>query len=267
MIMKFIAFNRSNLLITLLAVGIYCPNLYAADWGSLRGNNRSSGARMQSAPRPQSQGSRQPEIRQPESARHSEPQARPEQARQDMQPPRRQPRPIAYVHPAPAQVNQARAEESDRERMDVAQEQRQSYFWSDYHKGMRMNRLPDGYRRFHVHDHDYFYFEGVFYDDESSGYEVIAPPVDVEISDLPPGAETVVVDNTIYCYAAGAFYLQQPDGGYLVVAPPMDATVSLLPPDAAEVITNGTVYYLADGTYYMPVIENGATVYLTVPQP
>ena len=47
----------------------------------------------------------------------------------------------------------------------------------------------------------------------------------------------------------------------------MGATVSLLPPDAVEVIVNGITYYQADGTYYQPVIEDGVTVYLTIPQP
>jgi hypothetical protein len=249
--MKFTAFHRITLLITLLAVGTYCPSLHASDWGSLRGSNR-SGGQAQVPPRSQPQMNRQPEP-----ARQPEPMARPEQ-----------PRPVEhFVQPVPTQINRARAEQADRQRMDIAQERRQSYFWSDYHSGMRIDRLPDGYRRFRIHDHDYFYFEGVFYDYEPSGYVVIAPPVDAEIPELPPGAETVVVGDTIYYYAAGAFYLQQPDGGYVVVAPPMGATVSLLPPDAVEVIVNGITYYQADGIYYQPVIENGVTVYLTIPQP
>src|SRR5271154_4594008 len=207
--MKFPASHRITLLTTLLAVGAICPNLHAG-WGSLRANNRSGGVSMQSAPRPQPQMNRQPE-----------PMARPEPPRQEMQPAREQSRPIEYVHPAPEQVDRARAGQADRERMDTAQERRQSYFWSDYHSGMRIDRLPDGCRRFRIHDHDYFYFEGVFYDYEPSGYVVIAPPVDAEIPELPPGAETLVVGDTIYYYAAGAFYLQQPDDGYIVVAPPI----------------------------------------------
>jgi Family of unknown function (DUF6515) len=268
--MKFLTFHRITLLITLLAIGAFCPNV-RADWGSLRGSNR-SGGQAQPAPRPQPQMNRQPqvrqpEIRQPQPTRQTKPTARPEQPHQEMQPARAQSRPVEHVQPEPAQIDRARAEQANRQRMDIAQERRQSYFWSDYHKGMRINRLPDGYRRFRVHDRDYFYFQGVFYDDESSGYVVVAPPVDAEIPGLPPGAETVVVGNTIYYYAAGTFYLQQPDGGYVVVAPPMGATVSLLPPDAVEAIVNGTIYYQADGTYYMPVVENGVTVYLTVPTP
>src|SRR5208282_5603016 len=115
---------------------------------------------------------------------------RPEQSHPEMQPAREQPRPVEHVQPTPVQVNRARAEEADRQRMDIAQERRQSYFWSDYHRGMRIDRLPDGYRRIGIRGHFYFYYEGVFYDNEPSGYVVVTPPVDAEIPELPPGAET-----------------------------------------------------------------------------
>jgi len=151
--------------------------------------------------------------------------------------------------------------------MDIDDERRQSFFWSDYHRGMHVDRLPDGYHRFRFHDHDYFYYEGVYYDDEPSGYVVVDAPVDADVPDLPPGAETVVVSGTVYYYADGVFYVQQADGSYVVVAAPMGVTVSELPPDAVPVVVNGTEYYQADGTYYMPVMQNGVTAYLTVQQP
>jgi hypothetical protein len=151
--------------------------------------------------------------------------------------------------------------------MDIDEDSRQSFFSSDYHRGMHVDRLPDGYRRLHVHNHDFFFFGGVFYDDGASGYVGVDPPVDADIPDLPPGAETVEVGGTVYYYADGAFYVQQPDGSYVVVAPPMGVTVSMLPPDAVSVVVNGTVYYQSDGTYYMPVMQGGVTAYLTVPPP
>jgi hypothetical protein len=159
------------------------------------------------------------------------------------------------------------ASETDRRRMDIDEDRRQSFFWSDYHAGMRIDRLPDGYRRFDLRGHPFFYFEGVYYDNGPSGYVIIAPPVDADVSDLPPGTETVVVGDTIYYYAGGAFYVQQSDGSYIVVAPPMEVTVTMFPPDAVSVVINGTVYYQADGTFYLPVMQNGVTAYLTVPQP
>jgi hypothetical protein len=265
--MKFPTLNRIAVLVTLLAAGAFCPNLRAAGWSSLHGNNRSapgSAPARAAAPRPQPQVNRaaQPAIRpEPQPVIHAP------APRQAIQPVREQPHAVERVRQPPVAVARTPAGEADRRRMDIDEDRRQSFFWSDYHAGMRIDRLPDGYRRFNVRGHPFFYFEGVFYDDGSSGYEVVAPPVDADIPDLPPGAETVEANGTVYYYAAGAFYAQQPDGSYVVVAPPMGVTVSLLPPDATSVVVNGTVYYQADGIYYLPVMQNGVTAYLTVPQP
>jgi Family of unknown function (DUF6515) len=263
--MKLHPLHRITWLITLLAIGTFCPNVHAG-WGSLRASNHSSAPAHFAAPRPQPQINRQPEIRESQPARQPQPMVRPEQPRQEMQPAREQQRPAGRAQ-TPAAIENARAEQADRQRMDINQERSQSSFWSGYRPGMRIDRLPDGYRRISVRGHAYFYFGGLFYDEESSGYMIIAPPVDAEIPELPPGAETVVVGDTIYYYAAGAFYVQHPDGSYIVVAPPMGVTVSLLPPDAALVVINGTTYYQADGTYYLPVMQNGVTAFLTVQQP
>jgi hypothetical protein len=271
--MKLFTLNHITLSVTLLAVGAFCPNLHA-DWGSLHGNNRSTGAPMQSAPRPQP-----PVNRAPPPAFHAPPpQVRPEPPRQETRPVvREQPRVVEPARPAPVAVNRGReqpqlaahaqAAEADRRRMDIDQERRQSFFWSDYHKGMRIDRLPDGYRRFRIHDHDYYYFEGVYYDSGPSGYVVVDAPVDADIPELPPGTETVVANGMIYYYVDGVFYVQQADGSYVVVAAPMGVTVSMLPSDAIQVGINGTTYYQADMTYYLPVMQNGVTAYLTVPQP
>jgi hypothetical protein len=272
--MKLFSLNRITLPVALLAVGAFCPELHAG-WGSIQGNNRSAGAPMQAAaPRPQSQPGfhpqQQPAFRpEPQPAFHPQPSPmiRPEPPRQGFQPAPEQSHPAEHFQPAPAQVDRTPAGEADRRRMDIDQDRSQSYFWSDYHKGMRVDRLPDGYRRFGVHGHDYFYYEGVYYDDEPSGYVVVDAPVDADIPDLPPGAETVEAGGTVYYYVDGAFYIQQADGSYVVVAPPIGVTVIELPSDAVQVVINGTIYYQADGTYYLPVMQNGVTAYLTIPQP
>jgi hypothetical protein len=186
--------------------------------------------------------------------------------RQEVKPVQEQSRVADRVQSRPVAVR-TQATEVDRRRMDIDQDRSQSFFWSDYHAGMRIDRLPDGYRRFDLRGHPFFYFEGVYYDNGPSGYVIIAPPVDADVSDLPPGTETVVVNGTVYYYAGGAFYVQQPDGSYVVVAPPMGVTVALLPPGVVSVVVNGTIYYQADGTFYLPVMQNGVTAYLTVPQP
>jgi len=232
----------------LLAVGAFCPHLHAG-WSSLQGNNRSAPARP-SAPRPQPGVVRVPELRQAVNPVVRE-----------------QTHIVERVQPAPMSVDRTRAVVADRQRMDVDEDRRQSFFWSDFHAGMRIDNLPDGYLRIGVRGHPFFYFEGVFYDDGPSGYVTVAPPVDAVISELPPGAETVTMGDTVYYYAAGAFYIQQPDGSYVVVAAPMGVTVTLLPPDATPVVINGTTCYQADGTYYQPVMQNGVTAYLTIAQP
>lgn len=276
--MKLPTLNRIAWLITLLAVGAFCPNL-RADWGSLHGNNRSAPAQS-AAPRSQPQVTRQapaPSVAprsQPQPNHAAQPGIRPEpqpvnrapEPRQEVKPVQEQPRVANRVQSRPVAIR-TQATEVDRRRMDIDEDRRQSFFWSDYHAGMRIDRLPDGYRRFDLRGHPFFYFEGVYYDNGPAGYVIIAPPMDADISDLPPGAETVVVNGTVYYYAGGAFYVQQPDGSYVVVAPPMGVTVALLPPDAVSVVVNGTIYYQADGTFYLPVMQNGVTAYLTVPQP
>ena len=234
-----------RLAFTLLLASTFGPNLHAG-WGSIRASNHSSAP----APRPQAPVNRSPQIRQA-PAQVMRPENRPA--------PVQQPRPVA--------VESARADQADRQRMDIAPERSQSAYWSGYRPGMTMGRLPDGWRRIGIRGHDYFYFGGIFYDTGPAGYVVIAPPVDADIPELPPDTETVVVGNTVYYYAAGAFYLQQPDGSFIVVAAPIGAVVSLLPPDAVPVIINGTTYYLADGVYYQPIMEDGAVAYLVVPQP
>ena len=265
-LMKHQSFPRLTLAVTLLVAGTH--HLSAAGWGSLNGNNRS----MPSAPafHPQPQPSRGPEVSHaPAPVIHQE-NVRPSEPRQEtVRPPepRQEVRPVERVPTRPVVVNRSPAMETDRRRMDIAEERRQSYFWSDYHSGMRIDRLPDGYRRFRLHDHDFFFFGGVYYDSGPSGYVVCAPPVGADIPELPPGTETIQVGDTVYYYAAGAFYVQQPDGSFVTVAAPLGVTVDLLPQDATSVVIGGIGYFQANGVYYQPVMQNGVTVYLTVPQP
>jgi len=94
-------------------------------------------------------------------------------------------------------------------------------------------------------------------------FVVATPPIGAVVPELPPEPQTIVVGNTAYYYAGGAFYVQQPNG-FLVVQPPLGVTVSVLPPGAAPVTINGALYYTFGGAYYMPVIQDGVTVYTTV---
>jgi outer membrane biosynthesis protein TonB len=173
--MKHPIFNRITLPVALLAVGAFCPNVHAG-WGSLQGNNRSAPA--QSAPRqqPQINHAPQPQIREPAPVARPEPQpafhpqpqpeVRPEQVREPQpvtrpEATRKEIQPAVRVQPqdghSSVSVDQARAGEADRRRMAIDTDRSQSFFWSDYHRGMRVDRLPDGYRRFRFRDHDYYF--------------------------------------------------------------------------------------------------------------
>ena len=260
------------LLIASLAFG---PSLYA-DWSSLHGSNGSAAPARAEAPRP------------PEKASHPQAAQRAVEPRQSApvvreQPKAVEPRQMPIVREvqrtivqvpqenrAPAQQirtpQSARANEADRRRMDIDQERHQSYASSEYRAGMKFDKLPDGYRRVRFHDHDYFYFDGVYYDNLATGYVVVYPPVGAAIPELPEGAETIVVGDTNYYYADGVFYLWTTNG-FATVAAPLGVTVAMLPPGAIVQVINGMVYYQANGTYYQPVFENGVTAYLTVAAP
>ncbi|SPE62895.1 conserved hypothetical protein [Verrucomicrobia bacterium] len=95
---------------------------------------------------------------------------------------------------------------------------------------------------------------------------VTPPPVGAVVPELPPGAEAIPAGNGVYYYAGGAFYLPVA-GGFQVVAPPLGVTIPELPPGATPVTISGVPYYQADGVFYEPIMENGVTVYETVPPP
>ena len=280
--MKITPLNRVTLSVLLAALASFTPNLQAG-WGSLQGNNHAAPQQNRApAPRPPSQPfhaaepSRTPEPnRAPEPIRPAQPIERtPDRApdvrpepRPEANPGRDQPGRFDQGRPQPGAAYRTPAAEIDRRRMDIGDERRQSFFWSDYQAGMRIDHLPDGYRRFGLRGHDYYFFGGVFYDTGPAGYVVVAPPLDADVPELPPGVETVQdASGNIFYYAGGAFYIQQ-GGGYVVVAPPMGVTVSELPPNAVATVFNGLTYYQVYGVWYQPVMQNGVTVYLTIPQP
>jgi len=83
------------------------------------------------------------------------------------------------------------------------------------------------------------------------------------VPSLPEGAEPLSVGGNVYYYAAGAFYLQGPQG-FTLVPPPLGITVSSLPPGATSAYVNGRLYYQYGGAYFLPVMQNGVVVYTTV---
>jgi len=164
-------------------------------------------------------------------------------------------RPEVQHHENARQIHESR-------HADIEAERRQAFYWSRCYPGMAVRGLPPGYVQTSVGAVGFYYFDGVYYQPTTAGdYAVVAPPIGAIVPQLPSGAEAIAVGPTTYYYAAGAFYLQQPNG-FAVVAAPLGVNVTMLPPGAASVVINGTLYYLANNSYYQPVIQGGVTVYV-----
>lgn len=259
--------NLSQLGLALLATSVawLCPSAHAA-WGSVRANNRSAREFRNAQPRVQAAAP----VRQhgaETAVRGRAPELRGEQNRAEIrggEEVRREPESRGREFISPRRDDFAREEREGR-RFDFDADRRHLYFWSDYYPGYVINTLPPGYASIYAEGNPFYYYNGVFYEPQASGYVVVSPPLGAVVAQLPPGAEGIPIGPNIYYYAGGAFYLQQPQG-FVVVAPPLGATVPELPPGATPVTINGMVYYQADGVYFMPVMQNGTTVY-TVVQP
>ncbi len=249
---------RIKSVLIVLGLGLW-TGAEAAQWGSLRGNNAASG---------HTEGRRapvEPAGRTPEGGRESQSQRRLEAPRQEQgrrtAPAREIERGRSETRPGERR-EVARPEAIDRRQWDVDEERRNAYYWSRFHSGMRIGSLPLGYSRLSVSGIPYYYYEGVYYEPQASGYIVVTPPIGAIVPELPPGAEAIYVGPTIYYYAGGAFYVQEAQG-FLVVVPPPGISVPYLPPGAVPATINGQFYYQGDGAYFMPVMQDGVTMYVT----
>lgn len=148
--------------------------------------------------------------------------------------------------------------------------------------GVRINVLPFGYSRIMVGTVPYFYSQGVYYRNYSSGgYEVAAPPLGAIVSQLPPGAKRTTINGQDYYELGGTFYQEEGRGNYRVVGAdgvlntydeeqpvdddPLPLTGSRfeqLPPDSKPVVINQQKLYVSpDGVYYQEVMDNNRIVY------
>jgi hypothetical protein len=234
-----------------------------ADWGSIHGNNRSQAIPQRPAFQPRASQRVSPpaptgRVEQPQVEQHRETAApRVEVNRGEEH--------VGEIGRArEPERNGVREWESARRRNDFDEDRRNSYQWSHFHRGMQVNVLPQGYFQLYAGGQPYYYYDGIYYQPQASGYVVAAPPIGAVVPAVPPGAETVLAGPNVYYYADGTFYVQQPNG-FQVVSAPIGVTVSTLPPDATPVVVNGSTYYQSNGVNYMPVLQNGVTVYLTAP--
>lgn len=220
-----------------------------AQWGSIRGDNRSI------------QQFRAPAPRQVAPAPRAE--AREREAREHENHPIQEYRVLPRTGREIEREGHWREETREHRHFDFDEDRRHAFFWSGITAGAFYNALPSGNVPIYVGGNPYYYYEGAYYQPEASGYMAVTPPVGAVVPTLPPGAESVGIGQTVYYYAGGAFYLPQPQG-FVVVAPPVGVTVTSLPLGAAPVYVRGVLYYQAGGVYFLPNMQAGVTVYTTV---
>jgi hypothetical protein len=89
--------------------------------------------------------------------------------------------------------------------------------------GVVVASLPRYYDTVYAADGPYYFAEGKFFQATESGYQVVAPPIGIEVKDLPPAAEMVKVNGQQY-FVYNDIYYQALYGGsgivYKVVADP-----------------------------------------------
>jgi hypothetical protein len=104
---------------------------------------------------------------------------------------------------------------------------------------------------------------GVYYTQVSGGYNVVAPPVNIVIINLPSGFESIQFNGSTYYYYNGTFYAKT-NNGYSVIKAPVGAVITNIPGGGKEEQVDGQNYVLLNNTYFLPIIQNGKNVYQVV---
>lgn len=94
--------------------------------------------------------------------------------------------------------------------------------------GHHVKDLPWGHRTVKVGPRNYFFLKGVFYQNGSGGYVVVAAPIGARILSLPAASVSLTIGAITYWTYAGVYYQKVPDG-YRVVTQPVQPAA----PDAA----------------------------------
>jgi hypothetical protein len=158
--------------------------------------------------------------------------------------------------------------------------------------GFTIGVLPYGYYPFYYGDYQYFYSDGLFYENNNDQYTVVEPPVGAEVNSLPSNAQSIMINGQQYYEADGVYYqpITKDDGtlSYQVAgedgqlntgdagnsdaapAPPqIGDIVTNLPPNCKTININGDKLFVSpDGIYYKAQPDqNNNTVYKIVGLP
>ncbi|MEW5771141.1 MAG: DUF6515 family protein [Pseudomonadota bacterium] len=131
--------------------------------------------------------------------------------------------------PNPVQ-QQVRSEHRERE-LD------RRHFHNRYYppRGVVVDALPRDHVVVPYRDTRYYFHSGVWYRPSGVRFVVVAPPIGLSVSLLPPYYTTIWVGGVPYYYADGVYYLWRPvDRTYVVVDPPNESEVVSLPPEPEQ---------------------------------
>ncbi|MES2773997.1 MAG: DUF6515 family protein [Bacteroidota bacterium] len=78
-------------------------------------------------------------------------------------------------------------------------------------RGIRISILPAGYHRFDWSGNPYYYYNGIFYNQNYSNnyYEVVDPPLGAKLPDLPAGAKRILINGQPYFENDGTYYAEE----------------------------------------------------------
>jgi hypothetical protein len=66
--------------------------------------------------------------------------------------------------------------------------------------------LPRGHDTLYSAQDRYYFHDGIYYQAAEEGFQVVAPPIGIEVEQLPSAAELVEVDNQQYLVCKGIYY-------------------------------------------------------------
>lgn len=129
-------------------------------------------------------------------------------------------------------------------------------------RGANVRTLPTNHATINHRGANYYYNNGTFYRPNNGNYIIVAAPIGIRVSTLPPNPFRFIFGKRAYLYSYGSYYIPLNAGGYEVVGVPIGARVNTLPNGCNVVELDNTVYYRTDETYYKKVIEpSGSVVY------
>lgn len=115
-----------------------------------------------------------------------------------------------------------------------------------------------------VNNQKYYYDKGVYYEPSDGGYTVVQAPDGATVAELPPGTETVVINNTTNNYYYGGTYYEKSGDEYTVVPPTAGSVVENLPEGGEEVRIGDVTYVKFGDVYYQPIEQDGKDMYEVV---